>query len=46
MTHEFLNNKFINKKPEKPFTSTPTKPIIVEKRPECLKKHIRKDGKK
>ena len=38
--------KVVAKKVEKPFTQTPSKPVVVDKKPECQKKHIKRDGRK
>lgn len=37
---------FKPKEPEVPFTATPTKPVIPIRRPEVMKMHIRRDGKR
>lgn len=42
---EEAKTKVGNKKVEKPFTNTPTKPVKIDRKPECQKKHIRRNGK-
>ena len=41
-----VDSKIPPKPVEKPFTKTPTKPVLVIRLPENLKKHIKRDGRK
>jgi len=40
------NGKVTFLKVEIPQSPTPTKPIIPDRKPECQKKHIKRDGRK
>lgn len=43
---EEFKKKPTGPKIEKPFTRTPTKPVRIDRRPEIMKKHIRRDGRR